>query len=314
MRIGYFADGPWSHRALEALTADGRFDVAFIVARHPSPDLVLCGFADRLKVPFLVDANVNAPSFIEKVRAFKVDLNISLSFNQILKKDIINVAPLGFINCHASLLPFYRGCNVLNWALINNEKQFGVTVMYVDEGIDTGDIILQKESPIGKDDDYGTLLVRAYELCATALYEALVLMHEGRHRRVAQSSIHPIGFYCGRRVVGDEFIDWNWPTQRIHNFVRAITKPGPCARTRFDTGEMAIIKTRTIDNAPDYISTVGEVVGRGEAGIVVKTGDNTLMVTRVATVDNDGNLVDERTPRFKIGTRLAQKPRGYSKG
>ena len=71
-----------------------------------------------------------------------------MSFNQIFRKDIINLTPIGIINCHAGKLPFYRGRNILNWVLINDEKEFGITVHFVDEGIDTGDIILQKTFPI----------------------------------------------------------------------------------------------------------------------------------------------------------------------
>ena len=77
-----------------------------------------------------------------------------MSFDQIFKEEIINIPPLKIINCHAGKLPFYRGRNILNWALINDEKEFGITVHYVDFGIDTGDSILQKNYEITDDDDY----------------------------------------------------------------------------------------------------------------------------------------------------------------
>ena len=84
------------------------------------------------------------------------------------------------INCHAGKLPFYRGRNILNWALINDEKEFGVTVLYMDEGIDTGDIVLQKTFPITEMDDYSTLLNRAYQECASLLFQSIKRIINGK--------------------------------------------------------------------------------------------------------------------------------------
>jgi methionyl-tRNA formyltransferase len=96
-----------------------------------------------------------------------------MSFNQIFREEIMNMPPLKTINCHAGQLPFYRGRNILNWALINDEKCFGITVHYVDSGIDTGDIILQRTYPINDADNYKSLLEVAYTECANILYDAI---------------------------------------------------------------------------------------------------------------------------------------------
>lgn len=106
-----------------------------------------------------------------------------MSFDQILKRGILAAAPLGVVNCHAGALPFYRGCNPINWAIINGETRFGVTVHAVDEGIDTGDVILQTFAPIGPDDTYADRLAAAHGLCADTLHEALVSIADGTARR-----------------------------------------------------------------------------------------------------------------------------------
>ncbi|MDR1522244.1 MAG: hypothetical protein LBS28_05280 [Streptococcaceae bacterium] len=85
---------------------------------------------------------MNSKEVINLLKKYNADLFISMSFNQIFKSEIINLPRLKTINCHAGKLPFYRSRNILNWVLINDEKEFGITVHYVDEGIDTGDIIL----------------------------------------------------------------------------------------------------------------------------------------------------------------------------
>ncbi len=300
MRIGYFADGPWSHRALEKLLDRGH-EICFIVPRFDTRDPVLKDWTDKLNIPFLLSENVNSAEFLQSLAKFNADLFVSMSFNQILRSEIINFAPKKFINCHAGKLPFYRGRNPLNWALINGEKEIGVTTHYVDEGIDTGDILVQKLVPVTDEDNYGTLLAKAIDACPDCLCEAVDAIAKGTAEPIQQQSIHPIGSYFGRRRGGDEVMDWNWPSERIVNFVRAITQPGPGART-FVNGkqEIAILTAAAIEDAPAYISTVGEVVGKTEAGNVVKTGDTTILITKVLDLKS-GNA---ETPAFRIGTRM----------
>lgn len=305
MRIGYFADGPWAHKALDRiLQFPSVFHVVFIVPRYDRADPVLREYSERLKIPFITGEDVNAPEFIERIRPYNADINVSMSFNQILKKDILTAAPKGFINCHAGALPFYRGRNILNWALINGEEKFAVTVHYVDEGIDTGDIILQRFAKIGPEDDYSTVLDKAIGLCAEVLPEALSLIAGGREVRTSQSSIHPVGFYCSRRKAGDEFIDWSLTSRQIHNFIRGITLPGPGARSYLNGGQIAVLSSEIIAGAPDYIDRPGTAVGRDGDGVVVKTGDNTIKITSVADILRDGGLGKSKKPDIKIGACL----------
>lgn len=304
LKVGYFADGPWSHTALETLLQRGLCEIAFIVPRFDSQDPVLKQYADRLSVPFIPQENVNDAEFITQLQGYGADLFVSMSFNQILRKEIIDAAPLGFINCHAGALPFYRGRNPLNWALINDESYFGVTAHYVDEGIDTGDIIIQHKVDILEQDDYASLLEKAFVKCSEVLVEAVEHIACDKVNRIKQSDIDPYGFYCGMRRVGDEVIDWQLPARRIHNLIRAITLPGPAARTVLNGKEIAIIKSRFLQGAPHYICTPGEVVGRDENGIYIKTGDSTLHVLEIAYIDKEGKVGKADIPRLKIGTRF----------
>lgn len=304
MKLGYFGDGPWASRVLEALVESKRFDIAFITPRYDRQDPELRAWAEQLGVPFIPHQNVNSPSFLEHIARFNCDLFVSMSFDQIMKSDIINLAPQGFINCHAGALPFYRGRNPLNWALINGEPSFGVTVHYIDVGIDSGDIIVRRLVDIAQDDTYADLLEKAYGACSGALLQALDEIADGTAPRVVQDKIHPVGFYCGRRVPGDEWIDWSLPSERIRNLVRALSLPGPGARTLGDVGVVAVLGARTIVGAPDYIGTVGEVVGRTKEGVVIKTGDSTLLLTEVAFVNGNDESGPSFVPTWRIGTRL----------
>ena len=302
IKIGYFADGPWSHKAIEFITTSDLFEVVFIVPRFDTQDPILKEWSQRLKVPFLPVENVNSTEFIAVLDEYKPDVLVSMSFNQILKKEIIEYAPKGFINCHAGALPYYRGRNPLNWAIINGENTFGITVHYVDEGIDTGDIIEQRHYPITNNDTYSSLLDLAVVECAEVLFSALKKISSNTVKRIAQKNIHPIGTYFGIRTVGDELIDFNWSAERCFNFIRAISSPGPRARFFINNEEYGIESAELIPNAPEYIATIGEVVGRSDNGVVIKVGDSTILLTNI--LNSNGQLI---TPKFKIGTRLNRR-------
>ena len=197
LKIGYFADGPWSHLAFERIISNDDIEVAFITPRFDTKDEQLKQYAKTYDIDYILAKNVNAPEYLEQVRQYDCDLFVSMSFNQIFRIEIINIPRYKTINCHAGKLPFYRGRNILNWALINDEKEFGITVHYVDEGIDTGDIILQRTYPIDDNDDYQTLLEVAHIECASILYDAILLFQNDEVTRINQKTIHSTGMYCG---------------------------------------------------------------------------------------------------------------------
>ena len=301
MKIGYFADGPWSHKALERIVSDRRLEISFIVPRYDSQDSVLKEWAKKLGVDFIPMKNVNSKDSINKLKSYKADIFVSMSFDQIIKKEVICLPEKGFINCHAGALPFYRGRNVLNWVLINDEKEFGVTVHYIDEGIDTGDIILQNKSLITDDDSYKTLLERAIDLCDKTLYEALVKILNGENQRIKQKEIHPVGSYFGIRKEGDEWINWEWTSRKIFNFIRAITDPGPCAQTMFKENLIKIRNSKEIPNSPKYVCVPGEIVGKTDDSLILKTGDSTLSINSYDSLDKKNDMA---LRALRIGNRL----------
>ena len=279
MKIGYFADGPWSHQALAKLLSDETLQVSFICARNDVPDPVLRAKAAEKGLDFVTHPKINSAEFLDRMKSYECDLFVSMSFNQIFRNELINLPPLKTINCHAGKLPFYRGRNILNWALINDEKEFGITVHYVDEGIDTGDIIMQRCYPITDEDNYATLLERAYVGCATNLYDAIKAVQKNDVTPVAQEHIHPMGFYCSSRRAGDELLDWNQKSRDIFNFVRAICRPGPEARTFLGDQEIKINRAQYLPDAPTYKGIVGAVVGIEVDAFFVKTSDSYIKVT-----------------------------------
>ncbi len=304
MKIGFFGDGKWAHLSLTKILDSQSFQVVFIVARNENPDKVLREYAEKFRIPFFVHPNVNSAEFLETIGKFNPDLNVSMSFNQIMKPEIIRLAPEGFINCHAGALPFYRGRNILNWAIINGEKEFGVTVHFIDEKIDTGDIILQNFCTMEPEDNYGSLLEKASKLCSETLIEVLQKFQQGKVERIKQCSVHQVGLYCSQRQFGDEEIDWNWTSERIHNFIGGISLPGPGARTSMGEKLFAILRSEKIPGAPEYLDKPGRVIGKKADGIIVKTGDSTIILKEIAEVNSSGNVGEAKIPDFRVGTTL----------
>ncbi len=276
MRIAYFADGPWSHRAFKLILADKDISIGFVCCRFDSEDETLRRYCLEYGIPLLKNPRVNSAEFIDTVRRYGCDLLVSMSFNQIFRRELMEQFPLKAINCHAGKLPFYRGRNVLNWALINDEKEFGITVHYIDDGIDTGDIISQSTHPITDADSYATLLEKAYTGCAELLYHTIRKFLDGDVQGRPQSEIHPAGFYCSQRRIGDERVRWTQTSRDLFNFVRSICHPGPQARATINGAEMRINRTRMVDGAPTYKCIAGAVLCKDCNGLLVKTGDSSL--------------------------------------
>ena len=242
-------------------------------------DEFLFHLADSYNIPIEISSNINSAEFIGNVRKYNADLFVSMSFNQIFREEIMNLPRYKTINCHAGKLPFYRGRNILNWALINDEREFGITVHYIDSGIDTGDIILQETYPITDQDDYATLLERAYDGCADVLYRAVKMIQSNEVNTVKQADIDPIGMYCGMRREGDEILDWNQGSRDIFNFIRALCTPGPQAVSWINGIKISINKSRMVKGAHPYKNIPGQIIGKTADGFLVKTGDTMLEIT-----------------------------------
>ena len=302
LNVGFFGHGPWSHEALKQLIANEKYKVPFVVTRRVG-DTELKKISAAHCIPFFIPENINSRENLEKFTKFDCDFFVSMSFDQIFKGEFINLPSKGIINCHAGALPFYRGRNVLNWAIINGEKKFGVTAHFIDEGIDTGDIICQRFGKIDNDDTYSTVLKKAHELCPQVLMEGLELA-SANARTVKQKSVHETGTYFGKRKEGDEWINWNWSSKRIFNFIRAISPPGPSARTLFNGEEVLINHARLLQQSEDKIGTCGEIVGYSDAGVIVKTGSSVIDIGGIC-FKNSGESVP--TQEMKIGVRFAAK-------
>lgn len=278
LKLGYFADGPWAHGALALLLEDPSISISFICARADNPDPYLRQQAEAQQIDFLVEPNINSATTTEAISKYDCDLFVSMSFNQIFRKHLYSLPRLGTINCHAGCLPKYRGRNILNWVLINDEKEFGITVHYVDDGVDTGDIIIQHLFPITDTDDYNSLLATAHTECPKILYQAICDIRDDKVQRIPQTTLPVSPLICSQRITGDETIDWSLTSREIFCFVRSLVPPGPCAITTFQNIPVRITMVELVTNAPVYKGIPGAILAKVGTAFLVKTGDTYIKI------------------------------------
>lgn len=303
MRIVYMGDGPWSHNALELILKNDSMEVLEVVGRASSEDHILEKLATEAGIPFRRVKKVNAPEYIEHFKSMAPDVLVSMSYDQIYKEEILSIPKKLSINCHAGALPFYRGRNILNWAIINGETEFGITVHEIVPGVDEGDIIVQEKYPIRPEDDYGSILKVACSECASLLYKALVGIEADDFVRIKQSDIDPEGSYCRKRKPGDEWIDWNWSAEQVFNFVRGIAPPAPGARFILDGNEYAILKSKPKQNYDLRDSLPGEVVTAGKTA-TVNAGGSALNLLDVREAKGLEVAAENIVDRFQAGDRF----------
>ena len=283
--VGYFADGPWGQNAFALLNDDPSIDIRFVCVRYDTQDPMLVAAAKANGITCLFLEDVNVPEAQEMLASFDCDLFISMSFNQIFQRSTFEIPPMKTINCHAGKLPFYRGRNPLNWVLINDETEWGISVHYIDEGIDTGDLLAQRTFPISDDDTYGSLLETAYGECPALLMGVVKRIQANSVEPVPQDSIDPVGKYCCQRKQGDEILDWKQNSRAIFNFVRAIAAPGPDARSFVGNKIYRIrcaVPTDWNDmpsNGLGHNALPGAIVAKSNDALIVRCSDGYMRVT-----------------------------------
>ena len=301
MKILYFGDASWGARALKEVVARGHQVLGVVLRVRPTVG-DLGSTANELGLPVYQPKNCNDDEFLRVVTTLEPDLNLSVSYDQILRKPILESAQLGFVNFHAGKLPWYRGRSVVNWAIINGEEEVGVTAHFMDEGIDTGDIILQRTLPIGWSDTYAEVLAGTVEAFVPLVADTVDLLRAGNYSRTVQS--HLPGSYFPRRGPGDEWLDWHDTGLNIYNKIRGIAAPAPGARTLLDDREVVVWGARYQLDWPSYIATPGQVVGVEDDGVRIKSGDSTIVVTAIEFPDDPSG--GRHQPRLRIGTRFGK--------
>ena len=201
------------------------------------------------------------------VKQLAPELIVVAAYGKILPEEILNTPPYGSINVHSSLLPKYRGAAPINWAILDGEAETGVSIMYMAKELDAGDVILQKTTPIGEQEDAQALTARLAELGAQALSEAVEALRNGTASRTPQDASRQTYASMLSREMSP--IDWNRTARQINCQVRGLI-PWPCATTELAGQRFKIYETAL---GRETAAAPGTVLSAGKQGIEVACGD-----------------------------------------
>jgi len=219
---------------------------------------------------------IRKPEVIEEIRQLNPDVIVVVAFGQLLPKELLEIPKYGSVNVHASLLPAYRGAAPIQWAVIDGLKKTGVTTMAMDAGLDTGDILMQKELVLDKKETGGSLFDRLSIIGADLLVETLTALENGTVTRIKQED--ELSNYAQRldKALGE--IDFNKSAEKIERLIRGLN-PWPSAFTHIDGKTLKIWDADIVDE--EYQGAIGTIVDINKKFFIIKCGEKALQINEV---------------------------------
>lgn len=283
LRILFMGTAELSCPSLKGLVAAPDFSVVAVVTQpdrpkgrelRPQPSPVKLA-ALELGLPVLQPERARSESFIQALIELQPDLIVVVAYGQILPQAILDIPRFGCLNVHTSLLPQYRGAAPIQWAIVNGEAETGVTIMKMDAGLDTGDILLQDRTPILSQDNSETLHDRLARMGAELLLKAIPALVSGSLLPRPQPAAG--GSYAARIKKEDGHIDWSQPAQAILNRLRGLT-PWPGVFTFLEEGPrkhmLKIWQAEVVEGA----GAPGHILQVERSGITIACGEKALRV------------------------------------
>ena len=302
MRIIFMGTPDFSVGTLEALVEAGH-DVCLAVTQPDKPKgrgkemqpTPVKAAAQRHGIPVYQPKRIRDPECVEELKKYNADVMVVIAFGQILPKTILELTPYGCINVHASLLPKYRGAAPIQWAIIEGEKVTGVTTMQMDEGLDTGDMIMKTEVPVDEDETGETLHDKLAAAGAALCVMTLEAVENGTAVFEKQGESPTAYAKMLDKKMGD--IDWSQPAVRIERLVRGLNS-WPSAYTHWNGKVVKIWRAKA----------EGEGAGEKEPGTVISVGKNDFTVQTGSGILRVYELQIPGKKRMETGAFL----RGYA--
>jgi methionyl-tRNA formyltransferase len=315
MRIVFMGSADFAVTSLEALAAAGHELLTVVtqpdrprgrgqkLAVTPVKELAL-----KLGLSIYQPNSARAPEFAAWLRQQAPEVVVVVAYGQILPPEVLRIPPQGCINVHASLLPAYRGAAPIHWAIMSGEKLTGVSTMFMDAGMDTGDVVLQQPVPIPDEATTGDLYPRLAKEGAELLLKTLTLLSLGKVIRVPQDNSRAT--YAPVLKREHEKIDWSKPAEVLRNQIRGLN-PWPGAYTEFDGKVLKVWRSRRwqLGGDPDSNKEISNTRRPGEVirvvkdeGLLVQTGAGCLLLTEVQPTGKKRMPADAFSRGYQIGT------------
>ncbi|MBO4848702.1 MAG: methionyl-tRNA formyltransferase [Clostridia bacterium] len=284
MKIAFLGTPEFALPSLEMLAADGHDIAVFTQPDRPKdrghglamPPVKLIAIANGL--PVYQFSRIRDAEGVAALRGFAPDLMVTAAFGQILSAENLSIPKYGCINVHGSLLPKYRGAAPIQWSVVNGEKITGVTTMMTDIGLDTGDILMQRETEIGENETAGELYMRLSVMGAALLRETIAALEDGTLTRTPQREEDATR--CGMIKKFMAQIDFSKTAAQVHDLVRGMN-PAPTAFTLLDGMPVKVYETaKCPDIECDHsCARIGEcVIADSKRGLFVKCSDGLIEI------------------------------------
>jgi methionyl-tRNA formyltransferase len=308
MRIVVHGQQAFGKAVLEALLKRGENVIAAYVAPEKPGQKAdpLKEAAQAAGLPVHQPESYRKPDVWEQFRALKPDLQVMAFVTLFVPEDFLNIPTNGSIQYHPSLLPKYRGPSAINWPIIQGDTETGLSIFWPDNGLDTGDVLLQKKTPIGPDDTLGSVYFdRLFPMGVEAMLESVDLVKAGKAPRIKQDESQ--ASYEGRCGADNAHIDWGRPWRQVYNLIRGCN-PAPGAWTTFNGQKLQIFDSTPLParDPKGIAGKMGEVVAVDAEGFTVVCADGRIRVTRVKPADGPKAGAGEfaKAANLVLGTRL----------
>lgn len=283
LRIIFMGTPDFAAATLQALI-DGPDEVVAVVAQPdrakgrgkkltPPPTKVL---AEAVGIPVLQPTKIKTENFRSGLLSYQPDLMVVTAYGRILPKSLLELPPLGCINVHGSLLPKYRGAAPIQWAVINGEKETGITIIQMNEGMDTGDILLTAKIATTPDETAGILYDKLAVLGSATLLAAIKGLQEGTITPISQD--HDLATVAPMLKKDDGLIDWHKDACEIERLIRGLD-PWPTAFCFLDGKRLRLFRPEVLHQ--DSAMRPGVVLQADKRGILVACGKNTLLAREI---------------------------------
>ena len=284
LKIAFLGLGEIGEKCLQAIVDDFEIKFFLIPRNYLSEELKSLAKNYSLRTHEVK----NSADIFQLMKKDRIDLMIVAGCPFLLKKDLLDKPDLGVINVHTGALPKYRGFHPLPWAIINDEKRIGVTVHMMDEGMDTGDVLLQDCFEIDESDNISTVRTRACVLGAKLLARVLGNIKDGNLPGKKQDSSQ--SSYAPRRTPRDSQIDWSRTARDIFNLIRA--SEGSYAAFSYTQDKKKVsIRKSLIKGGAVTKEQYGEVLDKNDEGYLVGTGDGIIQIETDAVLDIGDKLI-----------------------